>query len=567
MGREQLVDWVRDHLVYVESEGALSLALGLNAGAVAALLELGQRPGFANAPLFLADVVLGSELELTTPQVNELVDQLATHAQAATNGAQTPTRTRRSPSKIAAMLDATSRQETVHSPAWPFIRRLSQMSLAPGEAFDTRTRAIAGTQLSTDLQTVAAALVAVGRAHDEGRPLTSNEVHAVQAALDLPLPPPPEAVYETRRRIRIGDGKPAIAGLPTLARRAIAYLGQLEARSAEAIYDLGQASTAYQADRIGRELVLAGVDIVPWERKPRWRKAMASLWEGVADARDEEIVMKDIAAISDIAVELGRDDRWSLASIANLLAASGYAETTFGEFRAALRHDTEDLRIRWFQALAKAYGIDPVLSAAQARHILASADLKDMWQMITTRPATEVQIRKNVALPKEDQEVLVDCLTAASSWIAWSAAEILANNPFPGASQRLLALLSTNRQRWDRMIAMVAAVVADDPDAAAVALASAPESAYRAGAADSLIVRNVSTGTGRELLVRLAADDDLTVRSATHGKRKSAEIVAPEAAATYWSCSWCGHINMLTDSDCVACELASIPELNPNTLS
>jgi hypothetical protein len=67
---------------------------------------------------------------------------------------------------------------------------------------------------------------------------------------------------------------PSFAGLPALARQAIAYLGQLAERSAKAIYELGLQSTAHQADRTRQELVRAGVEIKPWDQERSWRTTM-----------------------------------------------------------------------------------------------------------------------------------------------------------------------------------------------------------------------------------------------------------------------------------------------------
>jgi hypothetical protein len=70
-----------------------------------------------------------------------------------------------------------------------------------------------------------------------------EEVIAVQAALDLPLPRPQAAIHESRRRIRIEDGGPVTTGLDTIARRSIEYLDQLEPHSAKTIYDIGKVNT------------------------------------------------------------------------------------------------------------------------------------------------------------------------------------------------------------------------------------------------------------------------------------------------------------------------------------
>jgi hypothetical protein len=105
---------------------------------------------------------------------------------------------------------------------------------------------------------------------------------------------------------------------------------------------------------------------------------------------------------------------------------------------------------------------------------------------------------------------------------------------------------------------MVAVLLAQEPENTAEVLASAPESAYRAGAADAL---TMSGDTGYETLTRLAADEDLTVRSAAP-RRADGRIVPPVVPATYWSCNWCGRTNQLTESDCGQCQFGSIPELH-----
>ncbi|MGY0235946.1 NACHT domain-containing protein [Longispora urticae] len=555
----QLIEWVREHLAFLESEGALSLALGLNVHAVAAILELGKLPVFTNAPTILADVVIEGKIILDASQLDELAVQLALRAQEAPVGAGTHARPRRRPSKVGAFLDAALGRETVHSPAWPFVRRLSQLSLPPGEGNDARIRALTQVPLPTDVLAVATALVAVGRAQNEQRALDADEVRAIQAALDLPLPAEPRGVRENGRRFRMLTDTPVISGLPTLARHAIAYLGQLEERSPKAIYDLGRKSSRYESVHIQHDLKVAGVDILPWKRDEGLHKVMAALREGFDDTREELILLEDIASISSVAVELGRDDRWSLAEVGNLVAVTGYATISYQDFRAAFRYDTEELRRRWLSVLAKTYNIDPAVAAAQARSILASPNNADLWHLITIDPSKEVTLCENVELLEEEQDALISCLTAHSWWIAWSAAEVLANSPFPAASQRLLALLPTGRHRSDRTIAMAAALVAEDAEGVTSLLVAAPESATRAGAADALIVGSYSTGVELELLTRLASDEDLTVRRAALGRKNKAGIVTSEVSARFWSCQWCGRENALTEPDCAGCELSSFP--------
>jgi NACHT domain len=559
MPPERLTSWIEDHLEYIESEGALKLALGLNSAAAEALLYIGRRPEHPNASIILADEALDGELELTPQQLDELVGQLTFHAQAAIGGRTIPAPRRRSSRKADRLLDRFSGQEAVRSPAWPYIRRLCQLRLpSQGAAFDIRASAIVSAQLPSDLETIATALVAVVQCQDENRCLGPTELSGVQAALDLPIPRSPDLIRENRRRVRIDGGEPIIAGLPELARHSIRFLPQLEERFVEKIYEIGLRSIGSQGGWILEDLIRAGVDIPRWEGEFKLEEPLAKMMETFES--DKRTLLEDIAAIGGTPLELNGDGRWSLSALGDLVAASGYRNALARDVQDALRRDTSDLRRRWLQILARMYGIDAPFAASQAHQVLAESDVRNLWGLVSIRPAKEIALHAYLQLTQSEYDTLIDCMQARSSWIAWSAAKILANASFPAASQRLLALLPAGSQPRDRLIAMIAAIVAEAPDDVAEALASAPEAAYRAGAADSLNLREVSEGVGYQTLLRLAADDDLTVRSAALRKGAGRRIADPETPAVYWSCRWCGYFNQLTERECANCQHGAIPE-------
>ena len=561
MPHDELVTWVEDHLRYIESEAVLDLALGLNNQVLQALLDLGRSAEYPHATLELADALLDGEIKLQAARVEELVGQLADHARAAAAGHPTPVRVRRSPDTASALLDSALEPDAPSSPAWPYVQRLCLLSFPPSSsAFQARAQAITAMELPADLATVAAALVALGVAQHEDRPLTGDEVGAVQAALDLPLPPQGELIHESRRSVRFERSEPLISGLPTLARQAIRFLPQLADDSARAIYQIGRATTSLEAHGIQDDLVQAGVDVTAWNDELEHSKSLKNLLLRL-NTIDELTLLEDIATLAD-PVELDRQHRWSLSAVSDLVAASGYLGTGIKDFEDALKKDTPELRQRWFRVLAKEYGIDPFVAAAQAQHVLNRQGTENLWDLITTRSPRKLVPREGVQLGRRDYDTLVDCMTANSSWIASSATMMLAINPQPGLSQKLMALLPSGRHIRDRTIVLAAVIVAENREKAAAALVDAPEFAYRAGAARALALCQATEGTAHATLDRFAADDDLTVRREVKG-RTGNQASAP---ASYWSCSLCGQANQLTEPECGGCERGSIPVDRPSGL-
>jgi hypothetical protein len=322
------------------------------------------------------------------------------------------------------------------------------------------------------------------------------------------------------------------------------------------MYELAGDSPSSLGHRIERELVRVGVDIAPWRRERGWHTVFSNVLTNL-DHTEETTLLGDIAAISDSEVDLTQHDRWSLSALGDLVAASGYNKVGIREFRAAMASDAADLRPRWLRALAKAYGIDPALAASQARHVACVSDAERTWSLVTTPPASRLVPREKVRLTQQDQHSVIDCMLARSSWIASSAAAILIHNPFPEAAGQLMTLLPTGLSGRDRLIATVVVLVADRPDEVAQELTVAPESALRAGVADSLVLRRTVDEFGVGMLTRLATDDDLTVRKATQGGVGEPLVRLPNTPATYWSCRWCDNVNQLTQSDCANCELSS----------
>ena len=555
MPPDRLVAWVEAQLRYIESEAVLDLALGFNDRVLLALLDLGRSVEYPHATLELVDALLDGEIQLNTAQVEELAGQLADHARAAAAGHPAPVRVRRSPDELSALLDPALESAAPGSPTWPYVQRLCQLSVPTSSgAFQTRAHTIAALDLSPTLTTVAAALVALGTAQHEGCPLTADEVGTVQAALDLPLPPHGELVHQSRRKVRFERSEPLIPGLPTLARQAIRFLPQLADHAARAIYQISRAATSLEARGIRDDLAQAGVDVTAEREELEHAKWLSNLLSRL-NATDELPMLEDIAAIAD-PVELDRHHRWSLSAVCDLVAASGYLRIGIVAFEDALKKDAPELRRRWFQVLTKEYGIDPSLAAAQARHLLNSQEPTKLWPLITTRPPTKVVPQQSVQFDQNDYDTLVDCISAASSWIASSATAMLIRHPQTDLSQRLMALLPSGRPIRAKIIVLAAVVVAEDREKTAAALVDAPQSAYRAGAARALAMCQAMEGVTYETLDRFASDDDLTVRSEVNGSTDD----QARAPASYWSCHLCDHANQLTEPECGGCQHSSIPE-------
>ncbi|WP_222127612.1 hypothetical protein, partial [Brevibacterium casei] len=76
--------------------------------------------------------------------------------------------------------------------------------------------------------------------------------------------------------------------------------------------------------------------------------------------------------------------------------------------------------------VACAHQVDAAAAAAQARYIIDANRYEDDWPILIARPAYKRGAIRTNALGPDEQVKLLGALEAVSNWIAWSAANILA---------------------------------------------------------------------------------------------------------------------------------------------
>jgi hypothetical protein len=257
------------------------------------------------------------------------------------------------------------------------------------------------------------------------------------------------------------------------------------------------------------------------------------------------------------------DDLWSLTDVADLIAATDYAEAAAREFDRAFAHDSTDLRRSWLDAIADAYHIDKTAIASQARHLQCVTEeandtepASDDWFVIAAKPLAKPSLPSNphAALTTEQQQTLLSCLDADSNWIAWAATYILLHldNP-PWDSNELFEKNMTHRPRWRAgLVLMVAIITAGHNRELLLRRAAVSDSAdYRYAARMTISVASDLDPDGL-IMDALCREADLSVRP------KEARKTQPDP--THWTCNDCRAVNDVEVEDCLACDDGVRPE-------
>ncbi|MCT6777453.1 hypothetical protein LXH09_12545 [Streptomyces sp. CS7] len=406
-------------------------------------------------------------------------------------------------------------------------------------------------ELDDTAQSIARALCVLTDAHTDAAPLSGAQIDALRAVLALPLPQESEMVKRGRRRWEMVRGGRLTPGLEHVALGMAEHLGELPDDAGEYVFALAGHTPGYVAERIYAALARAGFDT-----SRRWGNMAAQLRDWASGARDDRAaLLSDLVSLDDACPDSVGGDFWSLTALGNLLAATMYSDSSVNEIDRAFAHDSAEERRAWLDAMADAYGIDKAAVAAQARHLqkITMPDARlDEWLVAGTPPLVKPSPVPGVGqiLTDAQQTALLACLEADSSWMAWSAANVLINlegGRVPWDGQELFGRDMTHWPR-DRaaLFHAIALVSSGDRRPSLLARAASSESADHRVAARMLISAVPRLDPNGSIVEALRRDADLSVRP------KDAQQATP--APTHWSCNYCRTVQALDTEDCAGCD-------------
>ncbi|WP_431980089.1 hypothetical protein [Streptomyces qinglanensis] len=317
------------------------------------------------------------------------------------------------------------------------------------------------------------------------------------------------------------------------------------------MFALAQHTPVPVAERIYAALARAGFDT-----RSRWGDVAARLQDWASSSLDDmKALLSDLASLCGSCSESIDKDFWSLTALGDLLSATGYSDSPANEIARAFAHDSADERRAWLDATADAYGIDKAAVAAQARHLQRATvpdSLLDEWLVASAPPLVELSPLPDAeqALTDAQHTTLLACLQADSSWIAWSAGNVLINlegGRVPWDGQELFGRDMTH---WPRhraaLFYAVAVMTSGDRHSSLLTRATSSESADYRLAARWLVSAAPGLDPDGSIVEALRRDADLSIRP------KGARQAMP--AATHWSCNHCRMVHALDTEDCQGCD-------------
>jgi hypothetical protein len=541
---EELREWLRRALSHTDSDGAIALAAGLDSRTAEALLDVGETQ--REATLMVADLAARGVVTLSDGELERALEQLTDGALGALAGEPVlPRGPGKRPEFFPALWD-----KTRDAGPWPFVEAACLLAL-PATLRRRRADLVELSELDDTAESIAWTLCALTDARTDASPLSRAEIDALRAVLALPLPQESEMVQKGRRRWELVRGGRLAPGLVQVALGVADRLGELPDDAGEHVLALAKYTPVYVAEKIYAALARAGFDT-----SRRWGNMTAQLRNWASSAQDKRAaLLSDLVSLHGPCPKSTDRDLWSLTALGDLLTATGYAEASATEIDRAFAHDSAAERWPWLDAMADAYGIDKAAVAAQARHLqqIPTPDaLLDEWLVAGAPPLVKPSPIPSVeqVLTDAQQRALLACLEADSSWMAWSAANVLVNltgDRIPWDGQELF---NRDMSHWPRhraaLFYAVAVMTSGDRRTSLLTRAASSESADHRLAARMLISavpRLDSTGSIMEALRR---DADLSVRP------KDAHQATP--APTHWSCNHCRTVQSLDTEDCSGCD-------------
>ncbi|MFD7513819.1 NACHT domain-containing protein [Streptomyces niveus] len=545
-GAEELRDWLRHALVHTDSDGAVALAAGLDSRTAEALLDVGETQ--REATLMVADLAARGVVTLSDSELERALDQLTDGALGALRGE--PVRPRgpgRTPEFLPALWD-----KTRDTGPWPFVEAACLLALPPTQR-RRRADLVELSELDDIAKSIAWALCALTDARTDGTLLSGAEIDTLRAVLALPLPQDSEMVQKGRHSWEMVGGGHLAPGLEQVALGAAERLVELPDDAGEYVFALATRTPVMVAETIYAALARAGFDT-----SRRWGNIAAQLRDWASGARDDRTaLLSDLVSLHGPCPESPSGGFWSLTALGDLLAATGYSRSPAKEIDRAFSHDSAVERRAWLDATADAYGIGigKAAVAAQACHlqqITAPGALLDEWLVAGTPPLVKPSLIPGVGqvLTDAQQTALLACLEADSSWMAWSAANVLINlegGRVPWDGQELF---DRDMTHWPRhraaLFYAVTIMTSGDRHPSLLTRAATSESADHRLAAGMLISAVPHLDPNGSIVEALRRDADLSVRP------KDAHQATPNP--THWSCNHCRTIQVLDTEDCSGCD-------------
>ncbi|WP_406841930.1 hypothetical protein ACICHK_41170 (plasmid) [Streptomyces sp. AHU1] len=543
-GADELQGWLRHALVHTDSDGAIALAAGLDSRTAEALLDVGETQ--REAALMVAELAARGVVTLSHGELERALDQLTAGALGALAGEPVlPRGPGKPPEFLPALWD-----KTRHAGPWPFVEAACLLAL-PSTSRNRRADLVELSELDDIAESIAKALCVLTDARTDAAPLSGAEIDALRAVLALPLPQESEMVKKGRRSWKMVSGGRLTPGLEQVALGMAEHLAVLPNDAGEYVFALAGRTPGNVAERIYAALTRAGFDT-----SRRWGNMAAQLRDWASGAQDDRAaLLSDLVSLHNPCPESAGGDFWSLTALGDLLAATGYSESSVIEIDRAFAHDSAAERRAWLDAMADAYGIDKAAVATQARHFqkISMPDaLLEEWLVTGTPPLVKPSPIPGVGLILTDaqQTTLLACLEADSSWMAWSAANVLINleeGRVPWDGQKLF---DRNMTHWPRgraaLFHAIALMTSGDRRSSLLAQAASSESADHRVAASMLISAVPHLDPNGSIMEALRRDADLSVRP------KDAHQTTP--APTHWSCNHCRRVQALDTEDCPGCD-------------
>lgn len=543
--RNELLDWLRQALDYTDSDGAIALASGLDPRMTEALLEVGASPR-PEAILMVADFAVRGVVTLSSNEIERTLGELENGVVTSLEG-EPPAK--RGPSNPPEWFP-TIWDKTRDAGPWPFVESACLLALPPALR-ERRADLIRSAELDDSAEVVAIALCELADARTDTSPLSAAGIAAVEKLLAAPLPEKSEVVQKGRRRFQMVSGGRLTPGLAQVALAAVEHLSELPDNSGERVFEIAMHAPGRIAERIFTALARAGVDT-----SRRWKGFTAGMRGWFSSIREgRAALLSDLISLGEPPAETTSEGLWSLTDIGDLLAATGYSDSPVTAIDRALIHDTSELRRAWLNATAEAYGIDKPAVVNQALHLqqtIESSSTLDDWLVASTTPLVKPSLLPDLekVLTTDQKSILLACLEADSSWLAWASADVLINLKGEDVPWDSRELFNREMSSWSRFRAglfyTVAIMTAGDQRMSLLAEAASSDSADYRYAAKMVVSVAPELDADGSILGALGRDVDLSVRP------EEAEQVLP--APTHWSCNDCRTVNAMDIEDCQGCD-------------